>query len=1043
MAVKLLFLGALATALAAPSTNAVPRASCTFTDAANAIKQKTSCSTIVLNNVAVPAGTTLDLTGLKDETHVIFTGKTTFGYKEWLGPLISVSGKGIVVEGASGHSIDCQGQRWWDGKGSNDGKKKPKFFSAHKLANSRIQGLNVVNTPVQAFSINGVTDLGVYNVRLDNSLGDTKGGHNTDAFDVGSSNGVYISGAWVRNQDDCLAVNSGTNITFTGGDCSGGHGLSIGSVGGRDDNTVKEVRILNSKVSNSDNGVRVKTVYNAIGSVSDVVYDNIVLTNIAKYGIVIEQDYQNGGPNGNPTAGVPITGLTVSRVVGSVKSTGTNVYILCAACREWTWTNNRVTGGTKVRCEGGQPTCKTCEVYHDECRYDKAPPVSQVVAMAKRLQDAERAIEQLRGNGSIGSSEEPSAPVDADHVVDDAQQHPVSLASESLPARHAQVRSIPLAAVDQLAPSSSGETPAQGRFVSEIVPASWQPASQDVAASLPHSAGATILAAAPEPEEPAATELRVDEHGKINYYGPTSAVHDGPQNESVQAPALTAHESADGTSTRDDQSESLSSYVREATIWEDFALGNASLQTGIPRHMLAKLLRLHWTWVSPMFMWVYRPAFIRDMATGGRYYSEFLLTVMCGHAAKYQDSNSSDFLLARARRLLGAAIQQPSSIPTVQALLQLSARDLAHGSISQAWVYGGIAFRMASDLGLQHSGTVVKGLSPVDLEIRRRLFWGCYFWDKATSLYAGRLPAVTEVLDQSSLDLLDRSTENEIWTPYYGDSLDSPDSPRSQYPPRKSHAVSCFVNSCRLSIIINEIVVQLYARRRRSVTEAALTDIKRRLDLWRNRSPAHLRYDPDNLPTICPPPHLISQNLLYFASVILAHRPFWAVPDHYQTCITASQSIEKLVLLLESTFGLGNITYLMGYCIYTGASAILEDAKKGSDSSQATLQTFLRALNTGMKRCPLLERSMKIIVKGMSATPTHKTPVADQMSQDPIPTATANTYIPAFPYVDPTLSIDFDMSRYLGGADLDTMSGLNSFPEAQMDLDDFFDPALQ
>ncbi|KAH8654806.1 glycoside hydrolase [Ilyonectria robusta] len=117
------------------------------------------------------------------------------------------------------------------------------------IKNSNIKNLNVLNTPVQAFSINSVTNLGVYGVTLDNSLGDNKGGHNTDAFDVGSSTDVYISGAIVKNQDDCLAINSGTNITFTGGNCSGGHGLSIGSVGGRSDNVVKTVRILNSTIS--------------------------------------------------------------------------------------------------------------------------------------------------------------------------------------------------------------------------------------------------------------------------------------------------------------------------------------------------------------------------------------------------------------------------------------------------------------------------------------------------------------------------------------------------------------------------------------------------------------------------------------------------------------------------------------------------------------------------------------------------------------------------------------------------------------------------
>lgn len=83
---------------------------------------------------------------------------------------------------------------------------------------------------------------------------------------------------------------------------------------------------------------------------------------------------------------------------------------------------------------------------------------------------------------------------------------------------------------------------------------------------------------------------------------------------------------------------------------------------------------------------------------------------------------------------------------------------------------------------------------------------------------------------------------------------------RDGYPPRQNHAVSCFVNSCRLAIIINDIVVQLYSKRNnRSMTESSLRDIKVRLGVWRAESPAHLKYDVDNLPTICPPPHIISQ----------------------------------------------------------------------------------------------------------------------------------------------------------------------------------------
>lgn len=342
------------------------RASCTFsgsTGASLASKSKASCATIVLSSVVVPSGTTLDLTSLNSGTQVIFEGTTTFGYEEWSGPLIAVSGTSITVTGASGNVIDGGGSRWWDGKGSNGGKTKPKFFQAHSLKSSSISGLNFKNSPVQLMSINSATTLTVSNINFDNSAGDvTNGGHNTDAFDVGSSTGVTISGAVVKNQDDCLAVNSGTSITFTGGTCSGGHGLSIGSVGGRSDNTVQTVTIESSSVSSSENGIRIKTVSGATGSVQGVTFKNINISGITKYGIVIEQDYENGSPTGVPTTGVPITGLTVSGVTGSVSSSATNIYILCGkgSCSGWTWTGVSVTGGKKSTACENVPSGASC-----------------------------------------------------------------------------------------------------------------------------------------------------------------------------------------------------------------------------------------------------------------------------------------------------------------------------------------------------------------------------------------------------------------------------------------------------------------------------------------------------------------------------------------------------------------------------------------------------------------------------------------------------------------------------------------------------------
>lgn len=167
----------------------------------------------------------------------------------------------------------------------------------------------------------------------------------------------------MQNQDDCLAINSGRNITFTGGSCRGGHGLSIGSVGLRSDNTVQDVRIENSRVSDSLNGVRIKTIAGATGAVSGVVYSGITLSGITGYGIVIEQDYKDGSPTGSPTTGVPITGLTMQRVTGSVAPSATDVYILCGqgACSGWTWSGITVSGGKKsTQCRNMPPGGSTC-----------------------------------------------------------------------------------------------------------------------------------------------------------------------------------------------------------------------------------------------------------------------------------------------------------------------------------------------------------------------------------------------------------------------------------------------------------------------------------------------------------------------------------------------------------------------------------------------------------------------------------------------------------------------------------------------------------
>ncbi|OJJ95007.1 hypothetical protein ASPACDRAFT_36925 [Aspergillus aculeatus ATCC 16872] len=328
---------------------------CTFSGsegASKVSKSKTACSTIYLSALAVPSGTTLDLKDLNDGTHVIFEGETTFGYEEWEGPLVSVSGTDITVEGASGAVLNGDGSRWWDGEGGNGGKTKPKFFAAHDLTSSTIKSIYIENSPVQVFSIDGATDLTLTDITIDNTDGDTDDlAANTDGFDIGESTDITITGAKVYNQDDCVAINSGENIYFSAGVCSGGHGLSIGSVGGRDDNTVKNVTFYDVNVLKSQQAIRIKAIYGDTGSISDITYHEIAFSDATDYGIVIEQNYDDTSKT--PTTGVPITDFTLENVIGTCADDDcTEVYIACGsgACSDWSWSSVSVTGG-KVSSE--------------------------------------------------------------------------------------------------------------------------------------------------------------------------------------------------------------------------------------------------------------------------------------------------------------------------------------------------------------------------------------------------------------------------------------------------------------------------------------------------------------------------------------------------------------------------------------------------------------------------------------------------------------------------------------------------------------------
>ncbi|KAI9309736.1 putative extracellular polygalacturonase [Zopfochytrium polystomum] len=319
-------LGTLLLALLAPATTPPPRRS---------RRQRRRRNARSPGPFTVPADTKIDMSGLKAGTTVTVTGTVTWakGTKYTKSDfLFTLGGSGITFDGT-----------WRDFPRQ---RPAPKFFKVLTTGKSTIKGITMKNSPIHCFSIGG-SDTTFDHVTVDNADGDTlsggkKLGHNTDAFDV-SATGITIQNSNVHNQDDCLAINSGSTIKFLSNNCAGGHGISIGSIDSG--KTVDGVTVSGCTISNSENGVRIKTISGATGgSVKNVAYTDITLSNISKYGIVIEQDYLNGGPTGTPTAGIPISGVTLTNVHGTMASGATHsTYILCAACSGFSFSQINIT----------------------------------------------------------------------------------------------------------------------------------------------------------------------------------------------------------------------------------------------------------------------------------------------------------------------------------------------------------------------------------------------------------------------------------------------------------------------------------------------------------------------------------------------------------------------------------------------------------------------------------------------------------------------------------------------------------------------------
>ncbi|KUI63280.1 Nitrogen assimilation transcription factor nirA [Cytospora mali] len=436
--------------------------------------------------------------------------------------------------------------------------------------------------------------------------------------------------------------------------------------------------------------------------------------------------------------------------------------------------------------------------------------------------------------------------------------------------------------------------------------------------------------------------LKLDEKGVLTYHGATSFFH-----------LPSEYGRHDSETPGPNHPEDPLYGKRERLVnnaWQQRALEDLS---EIPEPF-QYLLNTHWCWIHPLWNFVYRPAFTRDMQLLGPYYSHTLLNAMLSHSIRWgrwdkatrerleNDYDGGAVFSRHARAMVFDEISKGvATIPTVQTLLLLSAQECSAGNTSQAWMYSGMAFRMIDHLGIcvdsqRYTGNIP--FSDEDVEIRRRLFWSCYFWDKIISLYLGRSPSLQHSNVSPPQMILDDSNENEMWTPF---GLTYPDGVK--YPPIAAHSTSCFVQMCRLSVIFNQILIHMYDPLQQN-SEAEIQECLVRQE-------AALKH------------------CLYHTFNILLHRPMLSrersTPNnnrakHLLECVSSATSIIAIFDLFCKSFGIYRTVLSMSYSVYIAASIFL-----------LQLDFCIRALSRLKDINPIVGSGVSLILRELAALGIH------------------------------------------------------------------------
>ncbi|KAJ6725623.1 PECTIN LYASE-LIKE SUPERFAMILY PROTEIN [Salix purpurea] len=218
--------------------------------------------------------------------------------------------------------LDGQGSAWWGPSGvyyiqkrfKHNPDMKPtalRFYDSHNVT---VRDIKIMNSPQCHLKFDSSSGIKVNNITINSP----ESSPNTDGIHLQNTKDVEIQHSNIGCGDDCVSIQTGcSNIHVHHISCGPGHGISLGGLG-KDKSAACVSDIVVEKISlqNTLSGVRIKTWQGGVGSVKNVTFSNIEVSDV-KYPVIIDQFYCDKKICKNQTDAVAISGVKYDRIIGS------------------------------------------------------------------------------------------------------------------------------------------------------------------------------------------------------------------------------------------------------------------------------------------------------------------------------------------------------------------------------------------------------------------------------------------------------------------------------------------------------------------------------------------------------------------------------------------------------------------------------------------------------------------------------------------------------------------------------------------------------